>query len=152
MVKSRPEHEDRIVSIWLEASKVAHHFIPASYWDEHVEEMRTIYLPSSQTYVYEDQQTLDILGFISMIDNYVAAVFVSPGFHRQGIGTVLLDFAKSRYRELDLGVYVKNKKAIAFYTKNGFLPVMQKLEENTGEMELVMLYRGEKETLVPFHI
>lgn len=141
IVKSRPEHEDQIVSIWLEASKIAHHFIPASYWEEHVEEMRTVYLPSSETYVYEDQQTLDISGFISMIDNYVAAVFVSPGFQGQGTGTLLLDFAKSRYRELDLGVYVKNKEAIAFYTKNGFLPVMQKVEENTGEMELVMLYR-----------
>lgn len=141
IVKSRAEHEDRIVSIWLEASKIAHHFIPASYWEEHVEEVRTVYLPSSETYVYEDQETLDISGFISMIDNYVAAVFVSPGLNGQGIGTLLLDFAKTRYRELNLGVYVKNKDAIAFYTKNGFMPVMQKVEENTGEMELVMLYR-----------
>jgi putative acetyltransferase len=46
---------------------------------------------------------------------------------------------------LSLHVYEKNKKAIAFYEKNGFQIVNKTVQEETGEMEYEMRW---KENLV----
>ena len=46
MIRSyNSQDTDRVIRIWLEASILAHHFIPAMYWIEKQEDMRNIYLP-----------------------------------------------------------------------------------------------------------
>ena len=79
MIRSyNSQDTDRVIRIWLEASILAHHFIPAMYWIEKQEDMRNIYLPESDTYVFEDEKTKSVQGFISMVGNYLAAIFVIP--------------------------------------------------------------------------
>ena len=72
------QDEDSVIRIWLEASAIAHSFIPRSYWESKIPDMRNKYLPQSQTLVNEDEHTNEITGFISLIGNYIAALFVSP--------------------------------------------------------------------------
>jgi len=48
---------DPILDIWLSASIKAHDFIEASFWESQVENMRNIYIPVSETYVFESEQT-----------------------------------------------------------------------------------------------
>ena len=47
------QDEDSVIRIWLEASAIAHSFIPRSYWESKVPDMRNEYLPQSQTLVNE---------------------------------------------------------------------------------------------------
>ncbi|MGL5397498.1 MAG: hypothetical protein ACRDBQ_19810, partial [Shewanella sp.] len=54
---------DAAVALWYQASVKAHDFIPAAFWHEQRAAMRDIYLPASQSWVYEEDGQL--LGFIS---------------------------------------------------------------------------------------
>lgn len=137
MIRAFAENDlDKLVRIWLDASVVAHDFIPAEYWKEKTEDMKRVYLPASQTFVYQGET--EVLGFISMVDNYIAAIFVKPEEQGRGIGKQLIEFVKRKYPQLTLGVYSKNTKSVDFYKKQGFVITGEKVEENTGEMETLM--------------
>ena len=127
---------DKIVQIWLDASIIAHDFIPSTYWKEKAEDMRNLYLPASKTFVYQTDTV--ILGFISMVDNYIAAIFVNPESQGQGIGKQLIEYIKKQHTLITLGVYSKNIRSIDFYKRQGFVIINEKIEENTGEFETLM--------------
>ncbi|MBB1139895.1 N-acetyltransferase [Myroides sp. WP-1] len=128
-----------VVELWYEASVLAHDFIAPEYWQEKKEDMAQIYIPNSETYVYEKEK--HILGFVSLIGNYIAAIFVAPNQQGKGIGKELMQFVKQKKSTLELGVYAKNTNSIAFYKKQGFVVVEEKLDEPTGEREVVMEYK-----------
>ncbi|WP_043532548.1 hypothetical protein, partial [Litchfieldella xinjiangensis] len=67
---------DRIIDIWLRGSQRAHSFIPYRFWLSCVEAMKTVYLPGAETYVITDKN--DVCGFVSLVDEYLAAMFVHP--------------------------------------------------------------------------
>lgn len=137
MIRISKENDlENLVRIWLDASIIAHDFIPAHYWEGKVTDMRTVYLPASKVHVYEIGTT--IVGFIAMVDDYIAALFVDPIRQGQGVGKKLIDFVKNEHPVLRLGVYAKNTKSIGFYKKQGFMITGTKEEENTGEMETTM--------------
>ncbi|MEQ7799242.1 N-acetyltransferase [Pedobacter sp. ASV1-7] len=127
---------DKIVQIWLDASIIAHDFIPSTYWKEKAEDMKNLYLPASKTFVYQNDTV--ILGFISMVDNYIAAIFVNPESQGQGIGKQLIEYIKRQHSLITLGVYSKNIRSIDFYKRQGFVITDEKIEENTGEFETLM--------------
>lgn len=127
---------DKIVQIWLDASIIAHDFIPSTYWKEKAEDMKNLYLPASKTFVYQNDTV--ILGFISMVDNYIAAIFVNPESQGQGIGKQLIEYIKKQHTLITLGVYSKNIRSIDFYKRQGFVITNEKIEENTGEFETLM--------------
>lgn len=131
---------EQLLAVWLAGSIQAHDFIAPSFWEERVADMRTLYLPQSQTFVFEVDQQL--CGFISLVDNYIAAVFVDPDKQGLGIGQQLMQYAKDRFKTLTLSVYAKNKKAVAFYEKQGFQVVLEKEEPASKEMEFTMRYDG----------
>lgn len=128
-----------VVELWYEASIIAHDFIEASYWQAKKEDMEHVYIPNSETYLYEKEKQL--LGFVSLVDNYIAAIFVAPSAQGKGIGKELMQFIKQQRSTLELGVYAKNTDSIAFYKKQGFVVVEEKLDESTGEREVVMEYK-----------
>ena len=127
---------DVTVSIWLNASIEAHNFIPQSYWENKVDDMKNIYLPNSNTFVYEQEN--QIIGFISLIDDYLAAIFVSPQYQNIGIGKELMNHVKSKKEELLLKVYIKNKSSVEFYKRQGFRIIGEQQDEDTVEMEYKM--------------
>lgn len=135
----RLEHRDLedVVRIWLEASLAAHDFIPAAYWQEKTTDMRDTYLLQSETFVYENER-LQPSGFLSLVDNYIAAVFVAPDMQGQGIGKALIQYAKSKHTILSLGVYSRNRKSVEFYLRQGFVVKAEQTEPDTGEMETLM--------------
>lgn len=73
-----PEDTDTVLEIWLRSSVAAHDFVPRSYWEGKLDEMRTRYLPDSRTFVYQDESAESVCGFVSLVENYVAALFVHP--------------------------------------------------------------------------
>jgi len=57
--------------------------------------------------VYEKDNK--ILGFIGIIDGYIAGIFVKDGMQGNGIGKILIDTCKKDSNELTLNVYEKNR-------------------------------------------
>lgn len=131
---------ERVMESWLESNIDAHSFIDKKYWEDNYEMVKEI-LPSAEIYLYEENK--NILGFVGLMENYIAGIFVEKNFHSQGIGRKLLDCCKSLKRELTLSVYEKNQKAYSFYIREGFQVVEKKIDENTNEIELVMYWRGD---------
>ncbi|HJF70937.1 MAG TPA: N-acetyltransferase [Butyricimonas virosa] len=135
------QDEDSVIRIWLEASAITHSFIPRSYWESKVPDMRNKYLPQSQTLVNEDEHTNEITGFISLIGNYIAALFVSPDRQGQGIGHSLMTRIKLQHPELELNVYAENTQALTFYKRQGFTITSEQTDEQTGRQEFTMKYQ-----------
>lgn len=101
-----PRDMDRLLEIWLNASIKAHDFIDASFWQANIESMRDVYIPASETCVFEDSS--GVLGFYSLLDNQLTALFVDPAHQGKGFGKQLLDHAKCLRKALSLAVYKKN--------------------------------------------
>ncbi len=124
-------------SIWLETSLIAHDFIQPDYWRNNLDDMITKYIPGAETYVYETEN--EVSGFISIVnDDTIAAIFVNPAKQGLGIGGNLIDFVKEKYEGLSLTVYSKNAKSRSFYEKHGFVNKTERIDEATGEREVVM--------------
>lgn len=138
----RPQDNETLVRLWLEASVAAHHFIPSIYWQQQADAMRHTYLPSARNWVYVEGRAGSPVGFISLKKNYIAALFVAPGSQRKGIGLELLAFAKQKYPSLELSVYAENAGAVAFYRREGFRVRKTGLDEATGHAEYRMAFSG----------
>lgn len=125
-----------VVELWYETSIQAHDFISSDYWKANKEAMTKTYLPNSETYLVETEN--EITGFVAMVDNYLAAIFVKETEQGKGIGQQLLDHVKSLKELIQLKVYKKNTKTFQFYKKNGFTILNESVEKETGEIEFFM--------------
>lgn len=131
---------DKVIEIWLSASEIAHNFVPMSFWKEKEADMRQIYIPKSETWVFEKNS--EVVGFMSLAGNTLAAIFVSPQCQGMGIGKKLLNKAKEIGKELNLTVYSENKQAVDFYLKNEFKTLRKQVDQHTGHPELVMHFES----------
>ncbi len=138
----RPQDNETLVRLWLDASVAAHHFIPSVYWQQQADAMRHTYLPSARNWVYVEGKADSPVGFISLKGNYIAALFVAPGSQRKAVGRELLTFAKQNYPSLELSVYVENAGAVAFYRQEGFRVMKKGVDEATGHAEYRMVFSG----------
>lgn len=130
---------DAVMQIWLQANLDAHAFIPASFWEAHFEMVRDL-LPQAELYVHEDAGTRQIDGFIGLTENHIEGIFVVKSARSKGIGKALLDYAKSRKPRLDLSVYQKNERALAFYRREQFVVQSEGIDGDTNEAEIQMLW------------
>ena len=129
---------DRMVDIWLSASVRAHNFISSDFWQKNADDMRQKYLPGSENWVYCEDDL--ILGFFSLQQNTLAALFVAPDHQGRGIGKTLLDKASQLRQSLSLTVYEENRKAIDFYCHHGFKVMIAQKDPHTGHSELLMTH------------
>ena len=83
----------------------------------------------------------EIHGFIGLNDEYVEGIFVSGEMQSQGIGKILLNYAKDKRNKLYLNVYQKNARAISFYKREGLEIQHSGLDEATGEKDYVMTWQ-----------
>ena len=82
-------------------------------------------------FVYDDGA---IKGFIMVDGKEIRKLFVEPVLQGNSIGKKLLDFAVFEMKADFLWALEKNKRAIAFYERNGFsLSEERKPEEDTDE-------------------
>ncbi len=125
-----------VVELWYQTSIVAHNFIPESYWEKNKDAMASIYLPNSETYVAIEDEI--IVGFISMAENFLAAIFVDKKNQGKGIGKRLLNFIKKKREKIQLKAYKKNTKVVDFYTSQDFKIISENKEKETGEDEYLM--------------
>lgn len=128
-----------VAEIWLNTNQKAHDFIPAEYWQDHFEQVKQM-LPLAEVYLYEEQG--EIQGFIGLNGSYIAGIFVCGQAQSRGIGRQLLDYVKARKKRLNLRVYQKNARAIAFYRREQFEIQAECLDCETGEKEYLMAWEA----------
>ena len=138
MIREFRENDlDIIMQIWVDTNMQAHNFIPQKYWINNYDMVKEM-LPQAEVYVYEDDETNQIDGFIGLADDYIAGIFVRNGVQSKGIGKQLLDYVKRIKRSLSLNVYEKNTRAICFYQREKFTVQSEGVDENTNEKEFEM--------------
>ncbi len=129
---------NQIMNIWLKENKSTHYYIPEEYWDNHFEDVKKEIL-KAKIYVYKEKE--EICGFIGLSSTYIAGIFVKKENQSMGIGSKLIEYCKSKYPELMLKVYVKNKRAVAFYERKEFKIIEEEIDEETNEKEYVMIWK-----------
>ena len=131
-----PSDMDAVIEIWLDASIRAHDFVAENFWRSRVIDMREVYIPASETYVYEEAGC--IRGFVCLVGEALAALFVSPRAQGRGVGQ------KSKHvrQNLNLTVYKENQKSVDFYKRCGFRSVKEQIDKYTGHSEIVMVFNA----------
>lgn len=125
---------EAVLTVWYEASKIAHSFLPEEFFDVERQEITRRWLPIAETIVFELDQSVE--GFLALIDNEVGAIFVHPAAQGRGIGRALMDAACSRRTLLELSVFEANALGQRFYDRYGFEQVDRGTDDRTGEPEL----------------
>lgn len=132
MIRTYQETDiEAILNVWYQASLLAHPFLDAAFLEKEAQHIRDIYMPNTQTWIYEKDQK--IAGFIAMMGNEVGAIFVHPDFHGQGIGTQLMHYVAQFHATLEVEVFEKNVIGRAFYDKYGFKTIKERIHEDTQE-------------------
>lgn len=132
---------DRIMELWLDTNISAHSFIKKEYWSSNFDAVKLM-MPEADIFLYEEDGAIQ--GFVGLMGDYIAGIFVSNQYQSKGIGKMLLDYAKEKREELTLSVYKANKKATRFYLRENFSVQEKQADENTGEIELKMNWNGRK--------
>ena len=127
-----------VADIWLDTNLKTHNFIPAQYWKDNFETVKTM-LSQADVYVYENSNKIE--GFIGLNENYIAGIFVRNEAQSTGIGKQLLDFIKSIKQQLHLSVYQKNTQAVKFYQRENFHIQCENTDKNTNEKEYIMIWK-----------
>ena len=130
---------DSVMEIWLNTNIQSHSFIPKNYWTENFDAVKSA-ISKAEVYVYEDDNTKQIDGFIGLTENFVEGLFIKSSAQSKGSGKRLLDFVKGIKSELTLSVYRKNTHAVSFYMREEFLVRSESTDDFTGEKELLMVW------------
>lgn len=129
---------EEVMKIWLETNIDAHDFICKEYWIKNYDLVREL-LKEADVYIFEEEDV--VKGFIGVVENnYIGGIFVKKEYQRDGVGQRLIDFCKATYSCLTLNVFIKNKRAINFYNKNGFVVLEELINEDTKEREYLMSF------------
>lgn len=135
-----------LLSLWLESTTEAHPFIEASYWKESEALVRDAYLPSAQTWVWEESG--EVRGFISVMQSqFIGALFVATAHIGKGIGHALIASVQQRYPYLSLEVYQKNSRAVNFYHAQGFRIEDSAWQEETQHPTWIMSWQADQTPL-----
>jgi len=78
--------------------------------------------------VWGAEDHTELLGIIAFREGWIDQLYVLPTAQRRGIGTDLLDVAKSKFARLQLWTFQRNAQARRFYESRGFVLV----EETDG--------------------
>lgn len=145
---------DDVESVWEHSAREVHHFFSKEFFTQEKENLATLYLPNTETWVWVDELGLAegrhaegsgnescnegrVVGFVSMLENEIGGLFVSPDFQRRGIGHALVQhIVKLRQGEIVVQVFQENAVARKFYDREGFAFVDRTTHDATGQVLL----------------
>ncbi len=136
--KYAEEDQDALIDVWHAASQVATPFLPAEFLAGEPDNIRNIYIPNAETWVFEAEDT--VAGFIALIGNEVGAIFVHPKLQGRGIGRALMDHAASLRDSLYLDVFKENAVGRRFYDRYGFRFESEHVHEQTGHWQIRLVF------------
>lgn len=131
----------RVMQIWLDVNIEVHNFVPGDYWLSNYQSVQEQLL-QADIYVYEQDE--EIQGFVGMMDDYLAGIFVDKKCRSMGIGKELLECVKQNYPAFSLNVYQKNRRAVDFYLREGLSILSNGIDEDTSEADYTMVWNKER--------
>lgn len=141
--KYQPEDSDDAVAAWESATRVAHPFFDEAFLASERENVRNLYLPHAETWVWEAEGR--VVGFIALLaiegeqrddaraTAEVGGLFLEPALHGRGIGSALLRHARELKGDLEVEVFRANSIGRAFYDRCGFEPMSESTHGPTGQ-------------------
>lgn len=85
-----------------------------------------------------------LVAFIAFANEWVEQLYVLPAWQGRGLGTDLLEIAKTKVRTLRLWTFQQNKSAMRFYERNGFVPIETTDGSGNEQKAPDVLYRWAK--------
>jgi chorismate mutase/GNAT superfamily N-acetyltransferase len=130
-----PADVDALADLYLAAREAAYPSMPRQIHPPHaVREFLRRHLDEAGDELWLAERADDPdhpVAVMVLQGNWLHSLYVAPGRTGQGIGTVLLDLAKTRRpRRLGLWVFQSNQDARRFYLRHGFVEVRR--TEGTG--------------------
>ncbi|MFD2205673.1 GNAT family N-acetyltransferase [Kiloniella antarctica] len=126
---------DAVLKCWESAFRLAHPFIEEAFVAKVRVDIPALYIPNAETWVCEERDL--VVGFISLMGNEIAALFVDPKKHGQGNGRALVDKACAiREGKITVEVFELNMIGRKFYKTYGFEYRDQYVFEDVGETVL----------------
>ena len=137
MIRKYNENEiPKLLEIWEAAALIAHPFLSKDFHEMVKKAMRDMYLPNSDTWVYEKNGS--IIGFIAMLNNEIGGLFVDPNQQAKGVGTSLVHYMTQFHDTLEVEVFEENNIGKPFYEKYGFKVIKEYVMEETKQKVLRM--------------
>ncbi len=134
----RPNDLIQLMEVWESANSAAHPFLSSDFVAQLRHDIPALYLPNTDTWVATIKNRL--VGFISLMGNEVAALFLSPECHGCGIGSALTNHAQRLQGNLEDDVFESNSIGRKFYQRYGFQFISEYPHEPTGENVMRMKY------------
>lgn len=126
-----------VLKIWLDSNEEVHGFVDGEYWRRNYDFVKE---SMKEATIYGYYKNSELTGFIGLVDEHIAGLFVKKEYRGQGIGKKLLDKAKQSVDRLELNVYARNSSAVNFYSNNGFKQTAERIESDTQQSEYVMIW------------
>jgi chorismate mutase/ribosomal protein S18 acetylase RimI-like enzyme len=137
-----PQDADALATLYLDARQAAYPAIPRSvHPPEDVRRWMRSHFDREDAEVWLAERDGGPVALLLLEGDWVHSLYVDPRLTGQGIGSTLLDLAKSlRPRGLGLWVFVSNEGAQRFYRRHGFGEVRRtdgsENEERQPDIEL----------------
>ena len=142
--KIKEEDLTNVMTIWVKGNFKANSFIEKDYWLEIYNQTKVDFLENFKTYVYVEND--EILGFISIYDNEIKAIYVKEEYRGKGIGSKLINYCRDNLEkdvEIFVKVFEKNMNSIIFFSKRQFKNSKIQLNEQFNETEYIMTWKKE---------
>ena len=121
--RAEPADGDGMGDVWLSAWRVTYDF-PPGHPDEDVRRWLVEHLvPTHETWVAVDGRER-VVALMALSATMVEQLYVAPDWIGRGLGSRLLDMAKTRRPGgLELWTFQANRRARQFYERHGFVEV-----------------------------
>ncbi len=142
--KIKEEDLTNVMTIWVKGNFKTNSFIEKDYWLEIYNQTKVDFLENFKTYVYAEND--EILGFISIYDNEIKAIYVKEEYRGKGIGSKLINYCRDNLEkdvEIFVKVFEKNMNSIIFFSKRQFKNSKIQLNEQFNETEYKMTWKKE---------
>ncbi|MGZ4777654.1 MAG: GNAT family N-acetyltransferase [Thermoanaerobaculia bacterium] len=127
IVEFRDSLVDELVQMWRASFEEAMGLVDPHPLREQRDYFMTEVLPHNavRTALHDGR----IVGFVAASKTSVSQLYVHTDFQRQGVGTLLLDWAKAQSAgHLWLFTFARNAKACSFYERSGFTAIARGFE------------------------
>ncbi|GAA4450957.1 GNAT family N-acetyltransferase [Nibrella saemangeumensis] len=124
-------YREPIISVWEKSVRATHDFLTPDDIAFYKKLVSEIDFRAFSVYCLTSSQ--NVLGFLGVLDNKIEMLFVDPAYIGQGLGRTLMLFALDNLHADKVDVNEENTKAIAFYTKFGFIPYERLEKDSEGK-------------------
>ncbi len=110
--RARAEDADTVAALFRRSYGTLT-FLPTLHTPEEDRAYFGVVIAEREVWVYEEPER--IVGFVALTDDMLTDLYVEPDRRRTGIGSELLEHAKSRRHGFELWVFQRNESARRFY-------------------------------------